>query len=282
MPVTRPQPGSFGRFASVNESIGDFGVSPESALATSDGVFKRPLANDVEGAGPAGVGDEVNHDVDHEANAVTEAGLIHLVRWGLEGPVDEQGAAEDVLTRDKAPETAVGALGAVVPHGEDHAGRDDEVVALDVVGKVKGPDSEMAGARLFLDPGEIGWEIVAVGNNGVVGISVVIVGLDGLGFVLGDAVEVDDAVAEMDAVPREADGTLDQDEVGLLGIGLEEDDDVATVDVTVVDERSPLGGRSEGGAIDEDVVADEQGLLHGAGGDLEVLEDEGLGEDDQH
>jgi hypothetical protein len=245
-------------------------------------IFKQALADDVEGAGPKGVGDEVDHDMEHEANTFAEAGLIDLVRRGLEGPIDKQGASEDVLARDEAPEATVGALGAVVAHGEDHAGGDDEVVALDVVGKVEGPDSEMAGARLFLDPGEIGWEVVAVGNKGVVGISVVIVGLDGLGFVLGDAVEVDDAVAEMDAVPREADGTLDQDEVGALGVGLVEDDDVAASDVAVVGEGGPGRGRGEGGAIDEDVVADEQGLLHRARGDLEVLEDEGLGEYDQH
>ncbi len=40
-------------------------------------------------------------------------------------------------------------------------------------------------------------------------------------------------------------------------------------------------GRGEGGAVDQDVVADQQRLLHGARGDLEVLEDEGLGEEDQ-
>jgi hypothetical protein len=71
-------------FVALNKCIGDFGVSPQSALATGDGIFKQSLADDVEGAGPAGVGDEVDHDVDQEANAVAEAGLIDLVRWGLE------------------------------------------------------------------------------------------------------------------------------------------------------------------------------------------------------
>ena len=48
-----------------------------------------------------------------------------------------------------------------------------------------------------------------------------------------------------------------------------------------MDEGRPAGGRGEGDAVDEDVVADEQRLLHGAGGDLEVLEDEGHGRRDQ-
>ena len=54
----------------------------------------------------------------------------------------------------------------------------------------------------------------------MIGIAVVLVGLDGVGLVLGDAVEVDDAVAEVDVVAGEADGALDQDEVGLSGLGL--------------------------------------------------------------
>jgi hypothetical protein len=51
------------------------------------------------------------------------------------------------------------------------------------------------------------------------------------------------------------------------------------LDVAVVDEGRPGGGRRERDAIDQDVVADEQRLLHGGGGDLEVLEDEGHDEE---
>ncbi len=107
----------------------------------------------------------------------------------------------------------------------------------------------------------------------------VVGGHAGLGLVLGDAVEVDDAVAEVDAVAGDADGALDEEEVGRFGLGLEEDDDVAALDVAVVDEGRPVGGRGEGDAVDQDVVADEQRLLHGGGGDLEVLEDEGHDEE---
>ena len=46
-----------------------------------------------------------------------------------------------------------------------------------------------------------------------------------------------------------------------------------------MDEGGPVGGRGEGDAVDQDVVADEQGLVHGGGGDLEVLEDEGHDEE---
>ena len=97
--------------------------------------------------------------------------------------------------------------------------------------------------------------------------------MPGLRLVLRDAVEVDDTVAEVDAIAGDADGALDEEEIGLAGF--EEDDDVAALDVAIEGEWGPFGGRGEGDAVDEDVVADEQGLHHGGRGDLEVLEDEG-------
>ena len=130
----------------------------------------------------------------------------------------------------------------------------------------------------LLDAFEVCGEVVAVGDVGVLGIAVV-AGHGGVGLVLRDAVEVEDAVAQMDAVAGKADAALDQIEVGGLGVGLEEDDDVAAADVAVVDEGRPVGWRRERDAIDQDVVADQQRLLHGGGGDLEVLEDEGHDEE---
>ena len=62
-------------------------------------------------------------------------------------------------------------------------------------------------------------------------------------------------------------------------MGLEEDDDVAAADVAVVDEGRPVRWRRERDAIDQDVVADQQRLLHGGGGDLKVLKDEGHDEE---
>ena len=65
------------------------------------------LSNNVQGALPAGLVEEVDQDVAHEADAVADAGLVDLVGGGLEGPVDEQGAADDVLAGDEAPVAAV-------------------------------------------------------------------------------------------------------------------------------------------------------------------------------
>jgi hypothetical protein len=81
----------------------------------------------------------------------------------------------------------------------------------------------------------------------------------------------------MDFVAGKSDGSLDEEEIGLAGF--EEDDDVAAVDVAIEDEGRPFCGRGESDAIDQNVVADEEGLDHRGGGNLEVLEDEGHDEE---
>ena len=221
---------------------------------------------------PACLVEDVEEDVAHEADALADALLVDLVGGGFEGPVDEHGTAYDVFAGNEAPETAVEAFGAVVAHGEDFAGRNDEVAVDDVVGEFVGP----AGGDLIVGAGRDGGKVVAIGVEGVLGV-VVGGGHAGLGLVLRDAVEVDDAVAEMDAVAGNADGALDEEEVGFAGF--EEDDDVAAADVAIEGEGRPFCRRGEGDAVDEDVVADEERLDHRGGGDLEVLEDEGHDEE---
>ena len=226
------------------------------------------LFDEMEGTLPSRFIEDVDDDVTHEAEAVADALFVDLVGGSFEGPVDEEWTAYDVLAWNEAPVAAVEAFGAVVAHGEDLAGRDDEVAVLNVAGELVGP----AGGDVAVVVGGDGGEVVAVGIESVLGI--VVVGWHaGVGLVLRDAVEVDDAVAEVDAVAGDADGALDEEEIRLAG--LEEDDDVAAADVAIEDEGRPFGGRGEGDAIYQDVVADEQGFDHAGGGDLEVLEDEG-------
>jgi hypothetical protein len=247
-----------------------YAAGPTKNLA----AFFAELFDEVEGALPACLIEEVQEDVAHEAETLADGLFVDLVGGGFEGPVDEHGAAYDVFARDKAPETAVEAFGAVVAHGKDLAWGDDEIFALDVAGQFVGPGRGDA----VVGTGRNGGKVIAVGVEGVLRISVVY-GLAGLRLILRDSVEVDDAVAEMDVVAGDADGAFDEEEVRGLGVRLEEDDNVAAADVAVVDERGPLRGRSEGDAVYQNVVANEQRLLHGGGGDLEVLEDEGHDEE---
>ena len=232
------------------------------------------LFDEVECAFPAGLVEDMEEDVAHETYALPDALFVDLVGGSFEGPVDEHGAAYDVFAGDEAPETAVEALGAVVAHGKDFARRDDQIFTLDVAGEFVGP----GGGDAVVGAGRDGGKVVAVGVEGVLGVAV-FDGFTGLRLVLGDAVEVDDAVAEMDVIARDADGAFNEKEIWSFGIGLEEDDDVAAADVAVVDEGRPLRRRGEGDAVYENVIADEQRLLHRGGGNLEVLEDEGHDEE---
>ena len=204
----------------------------------------------------------------HEAEPLANTLLVDLVGGSFEGPIDEHGAADDILAGNESPEPAVKALGAVVSHGEDFALGDDEVAVDDVVGEIVGP----ARGDLIVGAGRNGGKVVSIGVEGVLLVAV-IGGHTGVGLILSDSVEVDDAVAKTDMVAGNADGALDEEEVGFTGF--EEDDDVAAADVAIEGEGGPFGGWGKGDAVDKDVIADEKRLHHRGRGDLEVLEDEG-------
>ena len=99
----------------------------------------------------------------------------------------------------------------------------------------------------------------------------------GLGLVLPFAVQVDVAFVEVDAIAGDADHALDQEHIRIAR--LEEDDDVAAMDGAIAHEGCPVRGRRQVHAIDEDVIANEQSVLHGAGRDDEVLKNEGQDEE---
>ena len=91
------------------------------------------------------------------------------------------------------------------------------------------------------------------------------------------AVAIEDAAGEMDVVTGKADDAFDEDHVGLAGF--DEDDDVVNFGIAIGDEGHPRSFGRVGDAIDEYVVADEEGLEHGAGRDDEILKDEAEDED---
>src|ERR1017187_10624481 len=96
-------------------------------------------ADDVEGPVPASLIEDVNQNVAHEADPVTDRCLVDLFGRSLERPVDEHGPPDDVFTRDESPEAPVEGFGAVVAHGEDWTRGDDEVSADDAVGQLDRP-----------------------------------------------------------------------------------------------------------------------------------------------
>ena len=100
-------------------------------------------------------------------------------------------------------------------------------------------------------------------------------------------VDVDDSVVKVDMIAWDSDQALHQIRLWACrrvdGARLDEYDDVAAPGLAIVNERHPFGGRRQGDAVDHEVVADQQRLLHGAGGDDEVLREKSEDEesDDQ-
>jgi len=93
----------------------------------------------MEHAAPAGARGKMGDGVENGEEALAEGGLGIIVAVGVHRPVDEEGAAHDGFAVDKAPVAAVGAVVAVIAHGEILAGRYDELVALNVVSDFAGP-----------------------------------------------------------------------------------------------------------------------------------------------
>src|SRR5579859_2867719 len=106
-----------------------------------EGCFSSPriLADQMQRSAPAGLVEEVQDHVGVERKLVSQSLFFVLVVGLDKRPVDEQGTADDIGSRHKAPVTAVEADGAIVSHGEVPAGGNHEIFALDVVGKVGGP-----------------------------------------------------------------------------------------------------------------------------------------------
>jgi hypothetical protein len=104
--------------------------------------------------------------------------------------------------------------------------------------------------------------------------------MPGLQLVLTLAIEVDIALVQMQMVTWNPDHPLDQEHIGITG--LQEDDDVAAMHGAITHKGRPVRRRRQIHAVDQDMVADEQSLLHRAGGDDEVLKDEGEDEEAYH
>jgi hypothetical protein len=106
-----------------------------------------------------------------------------------------------------------------------------------------------------------------------------------VGLVEGRAVDQHLLVAQLQRVAGQPDDPLDEVAIRLLGVL--EDDDVTPAD-RVDRQQRPFGraeGRREDELVHQQVIADEQVVLHRAGGDLEGLDDEGADEqrqDDRH
>ena len=166
----------------------------------------------------------------------TRVVTIDLVR-----PVNHHCFALDVAARQKAPVAAVLRVVAVVPHDEVLVTRNGHrTVALADVDR-----------RHFRSLGAGRQEM-------------------DVRFVERLTVDVDLLGSQLDGIAGQADDSLD--EVTLRLVRILEDDNVTALDVTNRHDRAiEAGRRPEYELVDEQVVADEQVVLHRSGGDLERL-----------
>src|SRR5581483_7795362 len=88
-----------------------------------------------EHTGPACLIEEVNDDVEDEADAVADVGLLILIFRGFERPIDEHGTADEVFPGNEAPEAAIPTVFAIIAHTEIAVGRHYEITTLDMFGQ---------------------------------------------------------------------------------------------------------------------------------------------------
>ncbi len=172
------------------------------------------------------------------------------------GPIDDQRFADDILTRHKAPVTAVERRVAIIPHGEIAARRHHNLAALDVV-------LEHGLSPFVLGKIRLAGEIVAIGID-------VFRLMDLVWLLQLVAVEEHVLVLETDMVARDSHHALHE---GLLDVdGIAEYDDVPAFHVLVGENiLADRPSRRVGQLVDQQVVADQQRIFHRSGGDDEGL-----------
>lgn len=180
---------------------------PASCQQNNFGLWKRwqpvlRLANDLEGAAPAG---EVDERVDLAGmlaaligdSLLGESGCVVAIVL-LEGEVDEQRFAYDGFAGNEAPVAAVLAVVAVVAHDEVVADGDDEFAVIDERTHADPPARVDLGVGA-LQTGEVVAEVVRWARA-----------IDGVGLGEGVAVDEDLAGVEAKVVAGKADDAFDQ------------------------------------------------------------------------
>ena len=194
---------------------------------------------------PPRLGKEMLGQIDEVAGGEID----QILRGGIVRPIDQERLALDVFRWNEAPVAAVSGIIAVIAHGEVMAGRHHHFSVHYVILQ------HIRGFRRERKVGGCGWEIVTIRVDVVRLVNLV-------RFVEFPAVQEHLLVDEVDAVAGDADNAL---HIILFDVeGIAEDDDVATTDGLIrekpVEDRS---ARRIGHAVDDDVITDEQIVLHG-------------------
>src|SRR5258705_4695813 len=206
----------------------------------------------VEHAVPAGACGKVGDGIENGEDTLAEGGFGVIIAIGVDGPVNEEGAAHDGFAVDKPPVAAVGAVVAIIAHSEIFSGRDDEFVTVDVLADFVSPldlhgrdEKLVAGRRKRVVEG-----IVAGGRV-----------MDHVGFIQGFAVDEDLLVHNLQTIAGKADDALH--EVRMILVRIFEDDDVAALEIAVWKKLFvPVAAAAKDEFVDEEMIPYEEGLFH--------------------
>src|SRR5262245_15288407 len=180
----------------------------------------------------------------------------------IQGPGDEQRTADDVLARDETPEAAIKTVIAIVSHSEVAILGYNQVAALKILAQ---------GRRPLGKPGVIHRR---PGVREVVASRVIIALADGHeGLSLTHAVQIQHTVFQMNLVSGHGNDSFDQINSWLARGGKYRN--VAAMDFPIRHEKAgkPLLTRGRQ-PVDKYVVPNEQGVHHGTGRNLKLLNDE--------
>ena len=192
----------------------------------------------------------------------------------VERPVVEERPADDVFSRNKSPIARIETVVPVVAHHEIFAGGNHQVAILDDNWENQRPMTRVSRRAAGYGGTEGNSSRKSEWFSGVVG--------SAWGCAWATPLMITMPLRRWRWSPGTRNEALDQEQVGIAG--LEEHDNVAALRLAVVDQRHPFGRRRERDAIDDQMIAHQQGLLHRTGGDDEVLGEKGEDEQahDQH
>src|SRR5271155_377127 len=216
------------------------------------------------GPPPARFIEKVHDHVNQEPDSLAEFSFQILVRRGFKRPINEHGPPNHIFLRNKSPIPAVETYVAVVPHAEITVRRNHQIVSLNMLRQGELPiRSHIAHLR-----GRHRGEVIAVRI-----VTYLAALMNHVGLIQLFPVAVDHGVAQMNAVSRNADDSLDHIQPRFRR--REKYDDVTAVYLPVGQNGTkPPRPWRELLAVHKYVITDQQSVLHGTRWNLERLHDE--------
>src|SRR2546423_5694283 len=214
----------------------------------------------VEHSPPAGLGWKVNNYMDNEFGAFPQRGALVLVFRSFERPISEKWPANNIFLWNEAPIAAIKADLPVISHAKVIAFGNDQVITLNMILHNEGP------IESHIRPGQL-----RIYRRKLITIRIVQMSQQlHIWLIERHAITVNNAIAQMNAVARNADNAFYH--MKSLGLRGEKYHDVAVLNFSIRKQRAYIAGLTRGREpVYKDMIADQQGVFHRAGRNLESL-----------